>query len=88
MNDIKTVSLELTMKQKNHENEAYFPGKELRFLRLPDIRRKLGVSRSTVYFWITQNRFPAPLKIGRMSVWPESKIDQWMLRREMETKNT
>ena len=87
MNDIKPLTLELTMEQKKHENEACLSGKELRFLRLPDVCRKLGISRSTVYLWITQNRFHAPLKIGRMSVWPESQVNQWMRDKEMEAKN-
>ena len=74
--------LELTMEQEKHKTEKHLFEKEKRFLRLPDICRKLGISKSTIYLWITQKRFPEPLKIGRMSVWLESQVDEWMLKKQ------
>lgn len=51
---------------------------DIRFLRLPDVRVKVGLSRSQIYRLIQSGEFPAPLKIGSaVSVWPDNEIAQW-----------
>lgn len=48
-------------------------------LRLKDLVKLLGVSRSSIYAWIKENRFPKPRKIGkRVSVWLEEDIREWL----------
>ena len=50
-----------------------------RFLRMPDLRRKVGLSRSQLYRLISRGEFPPPKKLGsKVSVWVESEIDAWM----------
>ena len=52
---------------------------ELRFLRLPDVRARTGLSRSEIYRRIADQSFPEPVKIGqRSSAWASSEVDQWI----------
>ncbi len=55
---------------------------ELRLLRLPAVLSRVGVKRSTLYRWISDRRFPPPLRIGEnTSAWVESEVDQWIALR-------
>lgn len=47
------------------------------FMGLPEVLKRVGLSRATVYRLINANAFPAPHKIGRRSVWAESEIRTW-----------
>jgi prophage regulatory protein len=37
-------------------------------LRLPDVKRSTGLSRSTIYLRITQGTFPKPVSLGGRAV--------------------
>ena len=51
-------------------------------LRLPDVKRSTGLSRSTIYLRITQGTFPKPVSLGGRAVgWLETEIQQWLQRR-------
>lgn len=51
---------------------------DVRFLRLPEVRSRVGLSRSQIYRLIQDGSFPAPLKIGpQVSVWPDADIVRW-----------
>jgi len=53
-----------------------------RFLRFPEVKKRVGFSRSQVHLLINQGKFPAPIKLGaRASAWLESSIDQWISER-------
>lgn len=54
-------------------------------IRLPEVKRRTGLSRSTIYAKKDKNspsfdpNFPAPVKIGpRASAWPEDAILAWI----------
>jgi prophage regulatory protein len=50
-----------------------------RFIRMPELRQKVGLSRSQIYRLIQDGAFPTPLKIGpKVAVWPETVVDEWM----------
>ncbi|MCY3706184.1 MAG: AlpA family transcriptional regulator [Gammaproteobacteria bacterium] len=54
----------------------------VRFLRLPEVLARTGLSRSTVYVRLQQGRFPKPVSLGARAVgWIESEIDEWMRER-------
>jgi prophage regulatory protein len=56
-----------------------------RLLRLPDVLSRIGIKRSTLYRWIAEKKFPAPLRIGdRASAWLESDVATWINRRVAE----
>ena len=44
-------------------------------LRLPAVKARTGLSRSTIYSDISQGLFPHPVKIGARAVgWPEDEV--------------
>jgi prophage regulatory protein len=48
-------------------------------LRLPDVRARTGLSRSTIYLRISEGGFPRPVQLGVRAVgWVESEIDEWL----------
>ena len=38
----------------------------------------IGVSEKTIWQWIKQGNFPAPVKIGSVSIWRSTDIQAWM----------
>lgn len=52
---------------------------EVRNIRLADVIRKTGLSKSEIYRRITEKRFPAQKRIShRVSVWKEADVDAWV----------
>jgi prophage regulatory protein len=50
-----------------------------KILRLPEVKLRTGLSRSSVYLRISQQRFPRPISLGAQSVgWIESEIEGWI----------
>jgi prophage regulatory protein len=53
-------------------------------LRLPQVKTRVGLSRSSIHSAVAQKRFPRPIKLGARSVgWLESEIEAW-LRQQVE----
>jgi prophage regulatory protein len=50
------------------------------FIRLPDVIKLSGLSRSSIYGAIRDNKFPRPIKLnhGRASAWIYGEVVQWM----------
>ena len=56
--------------------------REVRFLRLPEVLARTGLSRSTIYVRLEQGRFPRPVSLGSRAVgWIEAEVDDWMRER-------
>jgi prophage regulatory protein len=50
-----------------------------RILRLSDVKERTGLSRSTIYLYISDGIFPRPINLGARCVgWLESEIDSWI----------
>jgi prophage regulatory protein len=50
-----------------------------KIVRLPRVKDKTGLSRSTIYLRISKNEFPAPISLGGRAVgWVEKEIDDWL----------
>lgn len=48
-------------------------------LRLPEVKARTGLSRSTIYSRVKDRTFPAPVSLGPRSVgWIESEIETWV----------
>lgn len=63
--------------------------KSPRILRLPDVESKTGLACSSIYLMVSNNTFPAPIKLSKRSVgWLENEIDQWIEDRINQTRNT
>ena len=51
-------------------------------LRLPEVKRRTGLSRSTIYLAISQGKFPKSVNLGERSVaWSSADIDKWIADR-------
>ena len=51
-------------------------------LRLPEVKKSTGLSRSTIYMRISQSAFPKPVSLGGRAVgWLEAEIQEWLQRR-------
>ena len=50
-----------------------------KILRLPSIKDRTGLSRSTIYLRIKKGDFPKPISLGDRAVgWLEKDIDDWL----------
>lgn len=48
-------------------------------LRLPAVKERTGLPRATIYAYIKEGRFPAPLALGPRSVgWREEDVAAWL----------
>ena len=53
---------------------------KIRFIDLDEVMDMVGLSRSTVYEKIKEGVFPAPVKIGHVSRWVESEVQEHLKR--------
>lgn len=57
-------------------------------LRLPTVKGRTGLSRSTIYLRVSEGTFPKPVNLGARAVgWLESEIDGWLASRVEESRN-
>ncbi len=48
-------------------------------LRLPAVKARTGLGRSTIYLRVAEGTFPKPVSLGRRAVgWVEAEIQQWL----------
>ena len=61
--------------------------RQVRFLRLPEVLARTGLSRSTIYVRLDQGRFPRPVSLGGRAVgWIESEVQEWIRQRIAESR--
>lgn len=52
----------------------------MKFIKLPAVVSKTGLSKSTIYSMIALGLFPQQVTVGRRKVcWVEDQIEKWML---------
>lgn len=57
-------------------------------LRRKQVQARTGLSRSTIYFRISEGTFPAPVRLGARAVgWIESEISDWLADRINASRN-
>ena len=48
-------------------------------LRLPTVKARTGLSRSTIYLRISEGTFPKPVSLGGRAVgWIEAEVNEWV----------
>ncbi|MCS6945779.1 MAG: AlpA family transcriptional regulator [Sutterellaceae bacterium] len=58
-------------------------------LRLPVVKARTGLSRSTIYLRVSEGTFPQPVSLGGRAVgWIESEIQQWLEHRIETSRKT
>ena len=59
---------------------------EMAILRLPEVKRLTGLSRSTIYKMISEGKFPRSVSLGSRAVgWRAINIRAWLQTREYES---
>ncbi len=57
-------------------------------LRLPTVKNRTGLSRSTIYLRISEGKFPKPVSLGGRAVgWVEAEINDWLNQRIEASRN-
>jgi prophage regulatory protein len=63
------------------------PERSPSFLRLPQVRQRTGLSRSSLYAKILHGEFPPPINLGARAVgWLESEVDEWINDRVSDSR--
>lgn len=61
---------------------------DMRMLRISDVMRLLGVSKSTIYYWISIGYFLPGLKVGPgVRAWPAGEVRKWLDDRPSASPN-
>lgn len=47
-------------------------------IKLPEVLRQVGFSKSTIYELMASNAFPTPTKLGRYSRWFQNEVQAWI----------
>jgi prophage regulatory protein len=56
--------------------------RDQRLLRLPEVRQKVGLSRSAIYKLISEGQFPRQIPIGPRTVaWCQEDVERWIEER-------
>ena len=51
-------------------------------LRLPAVKARTGLSRSSIYLFMSRHEFPAAIRLGEHSVgWIEADVERWIAER-------
>ena len=59
-----------------------------RIQRLPEVKIKTGLQRSTIYQLMAAGEFPKSISLGSRAVgWIESEIDDWIARRISKSRD-
>lgn len=54
-----------------------------KLLRRPEVEARTGLSRSTIYQWMKDGKFPQPVALGtRLVAWRASDVNAWLESRE------
>lgn len=60
----------------------------IKILRLPKVKSRVDLSRSSIYSFIKQGKFPEPISLGDRAVgWLESEIDDWLAEKVKQSRN-
>ena len=58
-------------------------------LRLPIVKARTGLSRSTIYQRVADGNFPKPVNLGARAVgWLEAEIDAWLAAQIERSRNS
>ena len=49
-----------------------------RLIRLPQVKAMVGLGTTAIYDKIKKGKFPRQVKLGRLSGWVESEVQDWI----------
>ena len=60
-----------------------------RIIRLPEVKARTGLSRSSIYAFMSKEDFPKSISLGARAVgWLEGDIEIWLERRIEKAKSS
>jgi prophage regulatory protein len=58
-------------------------------LRLPAVKTRTGLSRSTIYLRVAEGRFPKPISLGARAVgWVDAEVEAWLAGQIEQSRGT
>jgi prophage regulatory protein len=58
-------------------------------LRLPAVKARTGLSRSTIYLRVSEGTFPEPVSLGSRAIgWIAEEVDDWLATRIEKSRGT
>lgn len=58
-----------------------------KILRLPEVKQRTGLSRSSIYLRMANNEFPSSISLGGRAVgWLEEDIYEWIVEKIEESR--
>lgn len=58
-----------------------------RIIRLPEVKEKTGLSRSSIYLRMSKGDFPQSISLGERAIgWVETDVEQWLDERIAASK--
>lgn len=51
---------------------------KISMMRIDEVIKKCGLGRTTIYSLIKKGQFPSPVKVGRLSLFPDREINDWI----------
>lgn len=62
---------------------------EISIIRLPEVQRRTGLSRSSIYAMVSRKEFPSPVRLGKRSAgWVEGEVQEWLVGRIEESRRS
>lgn len=60
-----------------------------RIIRLPEVKEKTGISRSSIYLRMSKGEFPLSISLGDRAIgWVEQDVDSWLEARIEASRNS
>jgi excisionase family DNA binding protein len=56
-----------------------------RLLPKSEVAKLLGISPRSLYRLVADGKFPAPIKLGQLSRWRQSDVQQWIVSQSAQT---
>jgi prophage regulatory protein len=67
--------------------QGYPEPRNARLLRLPEVKRQVGLGRSSIYAKAKAGEFPAPVNLGGRAVaWLDHEIQSWIDARVADSR--
>jgi len=58
-------------------------------IKRKDVERRTALSRSRIYALMSEKAFPAPVRLGAMSVaWIEAEVENWIAERVANSRKS
>jgi len=58
-------------------------------LRLPAVKARTGLSRSTIYLRVAEGKFPKPVSLGGRAIgWIAGEVDAWLSTQIEKSRRT